>query len=52
MKKDCPKWKKGKGDEKKKGEASNTTNVATENSDYEDGDMLSVSSNSDHYADS
>ncbi|GFY85485.1 hypothetical protein Acr_04g0002230 [Actinidia rufa] len=52
MKKDCPKWKKGKGNEKKKGEASNIANVAVENSDYKDGDMLSVSSNSDHYADS
>lgn len=45
-----PKWKKGKEEEKKKDD-SNTTNVGEEDSDRSNGDMLFVSSRSDHFTD-
>ena len=51
MKRDCPEKKK-KGIKNKEGSSKSANVVAEEDSDSGDGDMLSVSSSSDHLTDS
>jgi hypothetical protein len=50
MKRDCPDWKKKKDDENEG--SSKSANVVEVNSDDDDGDMLSVASNSEQPVDS
>ena len=53
MKRDCPEKKKGGSvSENKEGSSKSRNVVAEEDSESGDGDMLSVSSSSDHLTDS